>query len=100
MYLLSCFTVSSVSPNGMFHVFMFHAFSIDLFFIKKSRDVSRFHPTAGPSSAMDFQGSDMDLYSISDVDVDEESNYDYIHAGYDIHDLDTVRTLTIITASV
>ena len=43
----------------------------------------------------------MDLYSRSDHDdVDEELNYDYIHAGYDIHDPDIVRTLTIITPSV
>lgn len=38
----------------------------------------------------------MDLYS--DVDVDEESIYGYIHAGYDIYDPDIVRIPTIITA--
>lgn len=39
----------------------------------------------------------MDLYSDVDVDMEfEESSYDYIHAGYDIHDPDIVRTLTII----
>ena len=32
----------------------------------------------------------MDLYS--DVNVDEESNYDCNHAGYGIHDPDVVRT--------
>ena len=44
----------------------------------------------------------MDLYSDVGVDMefDEESSYDYIHAGYDIHDPDIVRTLTIINASI
>ena len=75
------------------------------FYIKKrQRRTAAFpsthEPVAGPSSAIDFQGSDMDLYSDADVDVDEESNYDNIHAGYDIHDPDIVCTLKIITASV
>jgi hypothetical protein len=61
---------------------------------------SSHEPIAGPSSAIDFQGADMDLSSDVDVESDEESNYDHIHAGYNIHDPDIVRTLTIITASV
>lgn len=54
-------------------------------------------PIAGPSSAIDFEGAVMDLPSDIDVESDEESNYDHIHAGYDIHNPDIVRTLTIIT---
>jgi hypothetical protein len=55
-------------------------------------------PIAGPSSAIDFQGADMDLSSDVDVESDEESNYDHIHAGYDIHNPDNVCTFAIITA--
>ena len=57
-------------------------------------------PIAGPSSAIDFQDADMDLFSDVDMESDEESDYDYIHAGYSIHNPDNVFTLTIITASV
>lgn len=58
---------------------------------------SSHEPMAGPSSAIDFQGADRDL---SSDESDEESDYDNIHAGYDIQNPDIVRTLTIITASV
>ena len=54
-------------------------------------------PIAGPSSAIDFQDA---LSSDVDAESDEESDYDHIHAGYDIHNPDIVRTLIIITASV
>ena len=60
---------------------------------------SNHEPIAGPSSAINFQGADIDF---SDVDMqsDEDSDYDHIHAGYDIHNPDNVCTLAIITASV
>ena len=61
---------------------------------------SSYEPIAGPSSAIDFQGADMDHSSDKDVESDEELNYDHIHAGYDIHDPDIVRSFSIITASV
>ena len=61
---------------------------------------SNHEPIAGPSSAIDFQGADMDLPSDVDLQSDEESNYDHIHAGYDIHNLDNVCILAITTASV
>ena len=53
---------------------------------------SSHEPIAGPSTGQDL---DMDYYPDVDVDVesDEESKYDYFHAGYDIHDPDIVRNL-------
>ena len=88
----------------MFYVLMFYAF---LSFFKRQKRTAAFsfshEPMAGPSSsAIDFQGSDIDRYSDVDIDVefDDESNYDHIHEGYDIHDPDIVRTLTFISASV
>jgi hypothetical protein len=64
------------------------------FFKKRQKHTVAFssirEPIAGPSSAIDFQGSDMDLYS--DVNVDEESSYGCNHAGYAIHDPDVVRS--------
>ena len=60
---------------------------------------SNYEPIAGPSSAIDFQAADMNLSDV-DEESDEESNYDHIHAGYDIHNPDIVRILAIITASV
>lgn len=61
---------------------------------------SNHEPIAGPSSAIDFQGADMDFSSDGDVESDEDSNYDHIHAGYVVHNPDNVYPLTIITASV
>ena len=60
---------------------------------------SSHEPIAGPSAAIDFQGADMDVSSDVDAESDE-LNYDHIHAGYDIHNPDIVRTLIIITASI
>lgn len=60
---------------------------------------SNHEPIAGPSSTIDFQGADMDISDV-DVESDEESNYDHIHAGYDIHNPDNVCTLAILTAPV
>ena len=52
---------------------------------------SNHEPIAGPSSAIDFQGVDMDP---SDIDVEsEESDYDHIHAGYNIYNPDNVFLL-------
>ena len=57
-------------------------------------------PIARPSSAIDFQAADIDVSSDVDTESDEESNYDHIHAGYDIYDPDVVRSFSIITAFV
>jgi hypothetical protein len=56
---------------------------------------SNHEPIAGPSSAIDFQGADMDFSSDIDDESDKESNYDHIHAGYDIHNPDNVYNLAI-----
>ncbi|KAF8817437.1 WD40 repeat-like protein [Phlegmacium glaucopus] len=51
-------------------------------------------PMAGPSTIIDVQysdqdpGPDVDPSPDVDIESDEELSYDYIHAGYDIHDPD------------
>lgn len=65
---------------------------------------SNYVPIAGPSTIINVQHSDVDPAPSVDTESSEESDYDYIHAGYDIYDPDIVRAyfsyLMIFTISV
>ena len=69
-----------------------------------SSSSSNYVSTTGPSTIINVQYSDVDPDPSVDIESSEESDYDYIHAGYDIYDPDIVRAyfsyLMIFTMSV
>jgi len=70
--------------------------STDLSFQRQKRTAASLssyspEPIAGPSTIIDVQYSDPDPDPDVGIESDEELSYDYIHAGYDIHNLDIVR---------